>query len=461
MTNDANSRVRYFPGQFLRTSDFTEEQRYHLAMRRRHNIGHHTFGILTGLDITLQDGRPVVEPGMAVDGYGRELVLVQRTPIDAPRAFTARGTDRLQVWLAYNLVAAGAAPEGYASCREGDDTSYRVVEQPLLRYTVPDPDETDRRHPGTVPDGDRDFGPTRTPPDDPIDDWPVFLGSVTRRREGGQDTYTIDSDDRPYAGLVGEEIRAPSGRASVQVGAEHDDDPFRFAVRIADVDLPDADVPLAVLREGGVKVVGETTLLGNVEVGGVVEINAATTEVNLSSVDAQPWTLSRIADTDSHNELRLQMDGQLGAADHEVVIGAWTTVTQSDGSQKEKFSPCLTIGSDCTVIVHGDLVVEGSLVGANRRPLQLSESADAAAHAAFQGGMGITTGIIGSLFWQQPAGSDVSSTQQARSAPLDDPALVAAHLASDPDLLAEIATKLREQHEQAAEHLRSALDEQE
>ncbi len=86
------------------------------------------------------------------------------------------------MWLAYDLVAGDPAPDGYASCFDADDGSYRVVELPLLRYTVPDPNETDRRR-ATVPEGDRDFGPERTPPDDPIDDWPVFLGSVTRRRQ--------------------------------------------------------------------------------------------------------------------------------------------------------------------------------------------------------------------------------------------------------------------------------------
>src|SRR3954454_7202647 len=200
MTSDAVSRVRYFPGQFLRTPDFTAEQAYHLAARRRHNIAHHTFGIVSGLQIASLDGRHVVEPGMAVDGYGRELVLVARTPLDLPGAFVARGTNRLDVWLAYQLLAAEPAPAGYASCTD-KDTSYRLVEQPVLRYTAFDPDEVDRRRPGTVPVGDRDFPPARTAPDDPINDWPVFLATVTRNPDG---TYTIDGDGRPYAGLIGE-----------------------------------------------------------------------------------------------------------------------------------------------------------------------------------------------------------------------------------------------------------------
>ncbi|GCE44098.1 hypothetical protein Rhow_008396 [Rhodococcus wratislaviensis] len=399
MASDDTARVRYFPGQFLRTPDFTDEQQYHLAMRRRHNIGHHTMGIVTGLAIALQDGRPVVEPGMAVDGYGRELLLVQRTPLDAPRAFTARNTDRLDVWLAYNLVAGDPAPEGYASCAPGEETSYRLVEHPLLRYTVPDPDETDRRRPATVSEGDRDFGPERTPPDDPIHDWPVFLGSVTRHSQDGKDIYTIDPDDRPYAGLVGEEIRAPSGRTSVQVGAEQEGDPYRFAVRVRGVSH--SEVPrLAVLQDGGVAIVGETSLLGNVEVQGVIEITAG-------PAVARPWTISHVADDKGRHELRMEMDGPLGAADSEVVIGTWTT---PDGSEEPQFSRCLTIGSE-TVTVHGDLVVKGKLLDKYGDQLELGDSAlddtaEAGANAAHQGGMGVTTGIVGSLYKPPPDPSE-------------------------------------------------------
>ena len=275
--------------------------------------------------------------------------------------------------------------------------------QPLLRYTVPDPDETDRRRPATVPEGDRDFGPERTPPDNPIDDWPVFLGSVTRRRQGEQDTYTIDSDGRPYAGLVGEEIRAPSGRASVQVGAEQSDDPFRFAVRVADL----GEVPrLAVLAVGGVVVVGETSLLGNVTVGGVVDLKQSRTRATCRCLRAAVDHLARRNDADNH-ELRMQMDGPHGSANHEVVIGTWTMVTQDDGSQEQQFSPCLTIGSEGNVTVHGDLVVEGDLLDKARNIRQLgdsalSDSAEAMANAAFHSGMGITSGIVEAFYEPQP-----------------------------------------------------------
>jgi hypothetical protein len=402
MTSDAIARVRYFSNQFLRTPDFTAEQRYHLDMRRRHNIGHHSLGIVAGLELQLEDELPVVEPGMAVDGYGRELVLAQRTPLAVPRAFVARATDRLEVWLAYQLASSHEAPAGYASCATDTDTSYRQLEAPILRYTVPDPDETDRRAPATVPDGDVGFGPARTPPDSPTDDWPVYLGTVIRAVEDGQDTYTIDTDGRPYAGLVGEEICAPSGRASVQVGAERDDDPFRFAVRIAGVAAP--EVPrFAVLKEGGVAAVGQTSLLGNVSVGGVVEIEAGPAVPDLAAVAAEPWTLSHHADEDGRHELRLQMDGPLGSTDHEVAIGTFKEVVKPDGSKAEEFAPCLTVSADGKVTVHGDLVVEGQLTAPDVKDAQLSTAAYSFVNAAFLGGVAGASNLM-EMFYKSPFG---------------------------------------------------------
>ena len=270
------------------------------------------------------------------------------------RAFQERDSSTLEVWLAYDLKRAADAPEGYATCSD-DDTVYRVSETPVVRFATPDFDETDRRSPATVPDGDSPFPPQRTPPDDPIADWPVYLGSVTDRT--ADESYTIDGFGRPYAGLVGEEIVAPSGEATVQVGIESDE-AFRFAVRLPTlVETAQPAVPrLAVDAEGRVIVAGQTTFLGNVEIDGILEIEAGAVE---SPEVPQPWTLSR-AVVPGGNELRLEMAETSGSS---VAVGTW-----SDDDQT--FQSILTVDSDGTVTVHGDLVVEGGIthVGANFDP---------------------------------------------------------------------------------------------
>ena len=44
----AIKRLRYFDNQFLVEADFTDEQKYHLEMRRRLNRALHSFGIAAG-----------------------------------------------------------------------------------------------------------------------------------------------------------------------------------------------------------------------------------------------------------------------------------------------------------------------------------------------------------------------------------------------------------------------------
>ena len=91
-------RVHYFPQQYLRRQDFSDEQAYQVALRRRHNIAHHSWGIVIGLDLAVEEGQLLVRPGLAIDGYGRELFLPAKFPISTGE-FTRLGSNRLDVWL--------------------------------------------------------------------------------------------------------------------------------------------------------------------------------------------------------------------------------------------------------------------------------------------------------------------------------------------------------------------------
>lgn len=77
-------RVRYFDHQFLHEKDFTEEQAYHIRMRKEHNRLLHTSGIVHGLDLSKASGVPKVKvsPGMAIDPEGQEIVLAEEKEID-------------------------------------------------------------------------------------------------------------------------------------------------------------------------------------------------------------------------------------------------------------------------------------------------------------------------------------------------------------------------------------------
>src|SRR5579883_2759224 len=95
------TRVRFQEHQILRTRDLTDEQDYHLEMRRRHNLALHTWGIAYGLDLFVSEGNVLVQAGIAIDGFGRELVLAQQMPV--PNLDPKIDPGPFDVWLKYTL----------------------------------------------------------------------------------------------------------------------------------------------------------------------------------------------------------------------------------------------------------------------------------------------------------------------------------------------------------------------
>jgi len=357
MTNGI-SRVHYFDEQFLRTSEFEDEQRYHVAMRRRHNLAGHSWGIVAGLELVVDEGVAYVQPGLAVDALGREIVLTQRQALPAA-AFADKGSTTLQVWIEYDRVGADPAPPGYV-CGNGERTYYRWQERPLVTLRVPDPAFPDPRRPEGVLEGDLEFASWLEPPDDPRRLFPVFLGHVIAPASPEQPP-TVDLGSRPYAGLVGEQIRAPSGSAWVRLGTSEAEDGTAFAVHVV-LDDPTADpnVPRLVLSDDGTaRIEGETTVAGD------LTLEAGSVEL-LSGRDlptgAKPWQMYHVHDTalDVH-ELRIELAGG-SAGDNQVVLGAWSKKPDATGQEVEAFHPCLSVADDGTVTVHGNLVVTGAIV---------------------------------------------------------------------------------------------------
>ncbi len=71
------SRNRYFVGKPLDASDFTEEQDYLLGKDQLGNRTLHGWGVVSGLEVVPGDGGSeiVIGPGLAIDGWGREIVI--------------------------------------------------------------------------------------------------------------------------------------------------------------------------------------------------------------------------------------------------------------------------------------------------------------------------------------------------------------------------------------------------
>ena len=392
MSEDRIVRVNYFPQQFLRTQDFTQEQAYHMEMRRRHNIAHHVWGIVQGLQLRVEEDGPVVLPGMAVDGYGRELILTERRRI-APDEFTHLNTDTLSVFLQYGRAGSDERPEGYYKiCNTAAQTEfYRSEEIPRLVLERADEGTLDPREPDAVAAEDLTFTAARTPPDDPAQRWPVYLGKLIRDRSNPQQVlYKVEPAGRPAAGLVGEAVTSPSGRAALHLegkvvevtdatGAVRAEvRPSRFKVSLGDAAQgtagTDLQEHLSITSAGEIDLRGRARIHGDLRMGGgAIEFRQALDALSDAPVEqreeqARPWRMYRYKRTpsgaagdpaESIDELRIEL-APIGATRQQLVIGAWSP-------EEKAFKPFLSVGNtyhssdNYAVTVHGNLIVKGKI----------------------------------------------------------------------------------------------------
>ena len=348
MTLEPVTRVNYFDRQFIRLTELRDEQAYHVHLRRRHNLSHHSWGIVLGLEIVMQDdGRAAVRPGLAVDGYGRELLLVTSRAIGRD-VFDRYGTSRLDVWLEYQLDFSDdrLAP---VECDGGDPSRrYRVEERGGLVFTRggarPDP-----RHPPGVPAEAFDE-PFLATPDDPRTRWPVYLGRVVMDLPAsGTPTFDIDTADRVYVGLNAEVIDHPGNATRVELGRrpvapdtrmlggqpiEYEQGPERdFAVFVPGDGQP-LHPAIAVYRDG-TQIRGHTAVHGNLVLDGSSLVFPEGMQESEADTDGHPAIYRKKNGAD---ELRIDI-GSLNAGDRKLVLG----VTK-DGVFKEALTITFEIG---------------------------------------------------------------------------------------------------------------------
>ncbi len=143
-------RLNYYEGEYLGAVDFDAEQEYHRGMRRRHNIGQHTWGIVAGLDLAqVPNGGPnnavdvFLMPGMAIDGFGREIVVLAKVQLtqdpfapyyDPNPAAVAK---QMYLWVAYDQSMANAAKDACAT--SGNSNAFGRVEESYRLAVTPDP----------------------------------------------------------------------------------------------------------------------------------------------------------------------------------------------------------------------------------------------------------------------------------------------------------------------------------
>lgn len=313
-------RVRYTEGQFLGVDDLVAEQDHRDGAARRHLLAAHPWGVVSGLALSARPGGgTTVGPGVAVDGYGRTLRVTE--PVDLPAGAGAR-----DVWLSLvdDVATVCIAPAGPVDPHHPPGVPPDLPAQPPHAAVGPAP------------------GP-----------WPVFLGRVPA-------AGAPKPDGRVLAGLVGEEVRAPSGRARLQLGPESTADPTRFTIATEQPDGPPR-VRVGVDVDGDLTVHGPARFDGDlavlpIEQGGIGFAPAPT------PAQAAPWSWYRTRverDGRPVDQLRIEIGhpGDGGdPATQRFVVGVHGRVKGSD-----TFLPCLSVDAAGTVTVHGKLRVGGLL----------------------------------------------------------------------------------------------------
>lgn len=489
MTQSVVSRVRYFPGQFLRRDDFDAEQTYHLQMRRRHNTEAHTWGIVCGLDIRRKDDGLFIQSGMAIDGFGRELILVEErnfiSLLEAKlgRQFIERRTGkhtrevqatdgmRFDLLLQYRQEKNEPLVGGYGRVDEGIEPFCRWKETVDVLIEDGDRGTVDWRDPAKASPGSEKFAPTDEFPDDLVRPWRVFLGQLITDADQPHG-FRIDPSGRPYAGIVADSVRDPGGRGWLEFADGDGKNPSRFAVLLTPPKTDDQKpnglrkpvARLTVAADGTTSVFGETKVHGDLTVAGpirfeggptapVVEQKAPTEKEEEASTEkeakASPekevpaWNIgyhrdqqasessegsTELESTADHarseaetpkqlqavtHQLRIEMEPVAGELAPEVVIGS--------RSDKEKnFKPALTVRGDDTVIVHGNLIVEGLLkeqvgsqlrAGRGRTPARMSPAVEAM-KAGIQAGTAKIDPVLVQALSQLPAEADLANMRE-------------------------------------------------
>jgi hypothetical protein len=340
---DTESRTRFRERQVVSASGLAAEQAYQMAMRRRHLAGAHRLGIVSGLALAGRDDGFVTEPGVAVDGFGRMLVLTRPVAIGAD-AFDDVDGGPADVWLLYGRVAMTPPMRGRWDCGPGRHSRWH--ELPCVRLT-PARDPVDPLNPPGVSATSLAYAPHSPAPDGSVPAWPVYLGRVT------PPGYDVDPSRRLYAGLVGDAIRHPQGREQVRVGG----DERAVAVRVQEEDKTWRE-PLTVDAKD-TTIRGDTTLEGELLAKGTPKAAGELSFTPLAAIpeEATPWRAYRVRAQEGEqtlSQLRIEV-GHPGDKGDPFRYALGIGSTGAGGS----FDRTLTVMSGCTVVVDGDVVVEG------------------------------------------------------------------------------------------------------
>lgn len=233
-------RPHFFEGQYLGADDLAVLLDYLREQAARLRLAGRSWGVVSGLEL-VQGTDPggaiqyTIAPGVAIDGHGRLLALLQPTRLDAG-LFALQPSGLVNVWLRHSEASAGGVRPGFESCDSSDAyarVSESVVIEVGLRQNVAQRESgvelggtvyTDARDaPGTLLPGrplalDGSVGAQLFPNDDETTLWLVPLGRVPWT-QGAPGTFAAFDETaqklstifRRQAGLLAESLIGANG----------------------------------------------------------------------------------------------------------------------------------------------------------------------------------------------------------------------------------------------------------
>lgn len=284
MSNQQSLRPDYYEGQFVGAVDLDQAVDYARFQLARHGLGAHVWGIGIGLQLKevpkLGDTDAVdvyVQPGFAVDGFGRQIVV--REAYQIPPELLALCTEpRVMVWIRHHAQPTSPPREGFLACDEDPqftrvDEGFRIVvghrkhseqhDEILVAGQSIDALEVLPQRKAADPLICDESIPYQTFPADGESQatWLVPLGCV---RWDGVELISSDDEDRRwtrsrrrYLGVVAEEIEAADGlirlRNRTSEPPSEETDPLSKACGLALSVEEGKDLVLADGDEGGEK----------------------------------------------------------------------------------------------------------------------------------------------------------------------------------------------------------------
>lgn len=195
-------RVRYYDGEFLRAFDFSDEQAYHIEMRRRLNRYLHLHGIVYGLQLEKEldaTGLSIL-PGLAIDALGREIYVFSPYTLSDSDIVANRISQagQFEVWLRYSKTASRPPSSSYSNCNQTNQftrwaESFTVELLPVSSSGFIAPEFSDDS--------------TDDPSQDQVG---VRLGTVSIDPNSSTAAfYGATPHNRHFAGVVAQRIRTP------------------------------------------------------------------------------------------------------------------------------------------------------------------------------------------------------------------------------------------------------------